>query len=111
MSRVHSRTVAWASLLACLAAAGCSSPSIVGEWHGEGEAKAYSLTILSDGTGDASQQGQPTKAIKWKRVNDKFEIAIVGTEGALEATLRENETLALFAPHSPDLGLLILKRK
>jgi hypothetical protein len=91
---------------------GCSSPSIVGEWHGEANGKAYFLTVLSDGTGEATEQGQPTRAIKWTRVKDKFEVIISGENGTtLGVTLRADDTLALSYPEVPEIGFLILKRK
>lgn len=74
------------ALVVFLVCIGCSksnsSPSIVGEWHlEEAGGKASALTILSDGTGDFSAQGERSLEIKWERVKDKF-----------EATLRENKT-------------------
>jgi hypothetical protein len=110
MRREHRFLAAWALVLAGLTTAGCSS-SIVGEWQGEAKGKPVFLTILSDGTGDVSEEGQPTRAITWKRVDGKFEIACAAVGMTLEGTLRENQTLAITIPTNPDEGLLVLRRK
>ena len=112
MGRVNNVVIANALVLIGFAVAGCSSPSIVGEWHGEADGHTLVLTMLSDGTGDATEQGL-TKEIKWKRVKDKFEITIVvdGRIKKLEVTLRENNTLACIDPENPGKGLLVLRKK
>ena len=91
---------------------GFSSPSIVGEWHKTEKGRFKVFTILSDGTGDVTQNlgnlGEKTQEIKWRRVKDKFEIVGPTT---FEATLRENNTLALKCPEDLASGLLILRKK
>ena len=91
---------------------GFSSPSIVGEWHlDEGQGRAATFTILSDGTGDVSAQGETTQEIKWRMVKDKFEIAVVDGK-TFEATLRENNTLALkYLDNWGKNALLVLRKK
>lgn len=97
-------------VLAGLAAVGCSSPGIIGEWHCEVQGKPCVINIFSDGTGDATEQGKPVQAVKWKHASHGFEVTITGVGITLLGTLRENGTLALAAPDDPEAGLLIMKR-
>jgi len=112
MGRVNNVVIANALVLIGFAVAGCSSPSIVGEWHGEADGHTLVFTMLSDGTGDATEAG-PTIEIKWKRVKDKFEITFLvdGRIKKLEATLRENNTLAVIDRGAPEQGLLVFRKK
>jgi hypothetical protein len=97
-------------VLVGLAAVGCSSPGIIGEWHCEVQGKPCVMTFVSDGTGDATEQGKPLQAVKWKQAGDGFEVTITGVGITLLGTLQENGTLALAAPDDPKAGVLIMKR-
>ena len=99
LEKPHLMKSIFVALVVFLVCIGCSksnsSPSIVGEWHGETKDGTMVLTILSDGTGDVQSPVESPK-FKWKRVKDKFELIFsIEGENRFTATLGENNTLAV----------------
>lgn len=99
----------WVLVLIGLMLGGCSPSPLVGEWTGEDPTgKRFVIRILSDGTGDATQKGQPTMPLEWKPTKVGFELKFEDSE--LIGTLREDGKLALRKPKNPGLGILVLEK-